>query len=40
VPSGRLTRLLATGFASKAAAEQACATLKRQGQACLVAGQG
>lgn len=40
VPSGRLTRLLATGFASKTSAEQACASLKRQGQACLVAGQG
>ena len=40
VPSGRLTRLLATGFASEGAAAQACARLKAQGQACLVAGQG
>lgn len=40
VPSGRLTRLLATGFASKADAARACTRLKAQGQACLVAGQG
>ena len=40
VPSGKVTRLLATGFASKAEAARACAALKRQGQACLVAGQG
>jgi cell division septation protein DedD len=40
VPSGRLTRLLATGFASEAEASRACARLKAQGQACLVAGQG
>lgn len=40
VPSGRLTRLLATGFASQAEASRACAQLKAQGQACLVAGQG
>ncbi|MEE4318110.1 MAG: SPOR domain-containing protein [Erythrobacter sp.] len=40
VPGSKLTRLLASGFASKAAAEQACASLKRQGQACLVAGRG
>jgi len=39
VPSGRLTRLLATGFASKAEAERACARLQQQGRACLVAGQ-
>lgn len=39
VPSGKLTRLLATGFASEAAASSACATLKREGQACVVAGQ-
>ncbi len=38
VPSGSVTRLQAVGFASKAAAEQACAALQRQGQACLVAG--
>jgi len=40
LPSGRVTRLLATGFASKADANRACATLKQQGQACLVVGQG
>jgi cell division septation protein DedD len=40
IPSGKVTRLLATGFASKAAAQQACTRLKAQGQACLVAGQG
>jgi ABC-type hemin transport system substrate-binding protein len=39
VPSGKLTRLLATGFASQREAARACATLKSQGQACLVAGQ-
>lgn len=40
VPSGNLTRLLATGFASEAEANRACTRLKAQGQACLVAGQG
>ena len=40
IPSGRLTRLLATGFASEADAARACSRLKAQGQACLVAGQG
>lgn len=40
VPSGKVTRLLATGFASQAEASRACATLKRQGQACIVAGPG
>ncbi|WP_296721946.1 SPOR domain-containing protein [Erythrobacter sp.] len=40
IPSGKVTRLLATGFASKTAAQQACASLKRQGQACLVVSQG
>jgi cell division septation protein DedD len=40
IPSGRVTRLLATGFASEAEAGRACARLKQQGQACLVAGQG
>ncbi len=40
VPSGNLTRLLATGFASEAEAARACATLKREGKACVVAGQG
>ncbi len=39
VPSGKVTRLLATGFASQAEASRACAALKRDGQACLVAGQ-
>jgi cell division septation protein DedD len=38
--SGKLTRLLATGFASEAEATRACAALKRDGQACVVAGQG
>jgi cell division septation protein DedD len=40
VPSGSLTRLIATGFASEAEASRACATLKREGKACVVAGQG
>lgn len=40
VPSGALTRLLATGFASEAEAARACASLKRDGHACVVAGQG
>jgi cell division septation protein DedD len=40
LPSGKLTRLLATGFASEAEASRACASLKRDGQACVVAGQG
>lgn len=40
LPSGKLTRLLATGFASEAEATRACAALKREGQACVVAGQG
>lgn len=40
VPSGKLTRLLATGFASQAEANRACAALKRDGKACVVAGQG
>ncbi len=39
VPSGNLTRLLATGFASEAEAARACASLKREGKACVVAGQ-
>ncbi|KPF62917.1 SPOR domain-containing protein [Porphyrobacter sp. AAP60] len=39
VPSGNVTRLLATGFANEAEANRACAALKKQGQACLVAGQ-
>lgn len=40
LPSGNLTRLLATGFASEAEATRACAALKRDGKACVVAGQG
>lgn len=40
VPSGNLTRLLATGFSSEADAGRACAALKREGKACVVAGQG
>ena len=40
LPSGKVTRLLATGFASEAEASRACSALKQQGQACLVAGQG
>ncbi len=40
LPSGNLTRLLATGFASEAEAARACASLKREGKACVVAGQG
>jgi cell division septation protein DedD len=40
LPSGKLTRLVATGFASEAEASRACAALKREGQACVVAGQG
>lgn len=40
LPNGKLTRLLASGFASEAEASRACAALKREGQACLVAGQG
>jgi TPR repeat protein len=40
LPSGNLTRLLAVGFASEAEATRACAALKRDGKACVVAGQG
>lgn len=40
LPSGGLTRLLATGFASEAEASRACSSLKREGKACVVAGQG
>lgn len=36
VPTGRLTRLQAGGFASRAAAQAACASLKARGHACLV----
>lgn len=38
VTGGRITRLQAVGFASKAEAERACGALQKQGQACLVAG--
>jgi uncharacterized protein len=40
IPSGNVTRLLATGYASEADAGRACARLEQQGQSCLVAGQG
>ena len=40
VPAGKLTRLLATGFANEGEAARACAALKRDGKACVVAGQG
>lgn len=40
VPTGKLTRLMATGFASEAEATRACSALKRDGKACVVAGQG
>src|SRR5690606_28662656 len=35
VPTGRVTRLQAGGFPSRAAAEAACAALKRAGYDCL-----
>jgi len=35
-PAGRVTKLLAAGYASRAAAQDACASLKRSGQDCLV----
>ena len=38
VPSGRVTRLQAVGYPSRAAAQAACDALKRGGQPCLVAG--
>lgn len=37
VPAGRVVRLQAAGFASRGEAAAACTTLKRQGQACMVA---
>ena len=37
VPGGNVTRLHAVGFDSRAQAQRACDTLKRQGQACMVA---
>ena len=36
VQNGKLTRLQAGGFASKAEADAFCATVKKDGQACLV----
>lgn len=36
VPAGRVTRLLADGFASQAEAQGACAALQRAGHDCLV----
>ena len=36
VPSGRVTRLLAGGFATQAEAQAACSSLQRAGQDCLV----
>ena len=36
VASGNVTRLLAGGYASQAAAQNACNALKRGGQDCLV----
>lgn len=36
IPAGGLTKLLAGGYPSRAAADQACASLKRSGQGCLV----
>lgn len=38
VASGKVTRLLATGYASQADANRACARLKQQGHSCLVVG--
>ena len=40
VANGKLTRLLATGFVNETDAARACAALKREGKACVVAGQG
>ncbi|MEO1488573.1 MAG: SPOR domain-containing protein, partial [Pseudomonadota bacterium] len=37
VPSGRVTRLQAVGFASRGDAQAACTRLKAQGQDCIVA---
>ena len=35
-PSGRVTKLLAGGYASQSAAQDACNALKRSGQECIV----
>ncbi|MEM7780054.1 MAG: SPOR domain-containing protein [Pseudomonadota bacterium] len=40
VPGGRVTRLQAVGFATRADAQAACNALQRQGQGCIVAGNG
>ena len=37
VPAGRVVRLQAKGFNSRAEAQAACSSLKRQGQGCIVA---
>ncbi|MEM6584336.1 MAG: SPOR domain-containing protein [Pseudomonadota bacterium] len=37
VPGGRVTRLRAVGYSTRAEASRACAQLSRQGQACVVA---
>ena len=37
VPGGRVTRLRAVGYSTRAEATRACAQLSRQGQACVVA---
>jgi cell division septation protein DedD len=36
VPAGRVTKLLAGGYPSRAAADTACGSLKRSGHECLV----
>jgi uncharacterized protein len=36
VPSGRVTRLLAGGYASQSEAQTACNSLRRAGQDCIV----
>jgi cell division protein FtsN len=36
VPTGRLTRLLVGGYASRGEAQAVCSTLERAGQACIV----
>ncbi|HZF46807.1 MAG TPA: SPOR domain-containing protein, partial [Sphingomonadaceae bacterium] len=36
VPAGKVTKLLAGGFASRAEADRACAKLMAAGQECLV----
>ncbi len=38
VPAGKVTRLLATGFASQSAAQSACSRLSAAGFSCLVTG--